>query len=412
MTPREELAASIRRLRKRVRLLFVERYGLYGASIGAVATAVLVLLSNRYDALISYTLWIGAFLICALAGVGYGLFKRLDDLAVAISADNRTGLKERLSTAVSLRDSQPGQFEEALISDANTHVASFRPGEVFRHRFGKPHGAFGIAVLLLLAVVILPQLPAFQSKLRRQEVQVMKREGAKLVKIAKDIRKQSDPGHKELRNLANKLSKLGSKMQTGRMTRKMAMLKTQKLSKEVQRKQDELARATQGRKPISQATSELRKANEALMKPPTDKRLAELARKDGPLTESERSELEQAVAKYADPNSRIPIPSELAEALAKLAENKNYQAAMELMRKLSEKLASGKMDKMDEKALRKQLEQLAKALKNTDLDKLAEQMLESAEKLAQMSPEELEKLMEELKKAEKMAQLLAKAGGG
>ncbi|MBI2844506.1 MAG: hypothetical protein HYX78_14010 [Armatimonadetes bacterium] len=414
MSPEEELHIAVRRLRRRVRLLMAERYGLFGASAGALAASMLVLLSSRFESLISYPLWMVTVLLCALIGALYGIFKRVSDLAVAITADQRTGLKERVSTAVSLYGSPtPSDWETALVSDASNRISAFRPQNVFPHRYGLPHSMFGAALLILLIAVFLPQTGPFQSKIRKQEVAVMKQEGAKLVKIAKDIKKETGPTDKDLRRLAAKLDALGKRMQTGRMTRKQALLKTQRLTKDIREKQDKLAQMNSERKSLGQARMDLQRANEdiaakAAQKVPSDKKLAELARKDGPLTTSERMELEQALAEYADPNSSVPIPSELAEALAKLFENEDYRKAMEILQKLSEKLAKGNMNKLDEEALRRQLEMLAKALENTDLDELAKQLRESAEKLAQMSPEELERLIKQLKEAE----LLAKAGGG
>lgn len=427
------LDSHIRRLRRRVRFLLIERGSLFGASAGVVAAVVLVLLSSRFDRLIDYRLWAGVIALGALAGGAVGLLRRLDDLTVASAADARIGLKERLSTAVSLtRSGGNDGMEEAVLADARDHITGVRSREVFHHRFGLPHGVFGIALVALLAVMLLPMLPVMQSKARRAEVTVMKHEGARLVKIAKDIRKQARPEREELRKLANRLEELGQKMQSGRLEKKKAMLKAQQLSKEVQKQQDELAKANQAKKSMAQAKLDMQKASEelakkmaekladkesiplseAMKKLPSDRQLAELARKPGELSAAEQKALEESIAKYADPENTLAIPSELGEALAKLAQNKDYQKAMELMQKLAQKLNSGKMSEMDKEALQKQLEQLAEALKGTDLDKLARMMRESAEKLAAMSPEELEKLLKEMEEMRQMAEMLAKAGEG
>ncbi|MDO8588472.1 MAG: hypothetical protein Q7T82_15700 [Armatimonadota bacterium] len=430
--PPEPLESHVRRLRRRVRLLFVERYALFGVAAGAGAAAVLVVLSYRYDELAESVLWAGTVGLGAAVGLIFALFKRLDDLTVAKSADRRTGLRERLSSAVSLPTSNsPDAMEAALMSDATSHIASLPSNAVFRHRFGAPHIAFGAALLVLLAVSIVPQLPTFQSKTRRQEIAVMKQEGKKLTNVAKDIKKLAKPKQEDLRHLAAALDKLGRKMQAGRMDRKRAMLKTNRLSKQVEKAQDRLARQNARTKSMDQAQSEMSKASrelaksiadklakqqnikpeDALKQIPSDKRLAELARKADKLTPAERDELAKALEKYADPNNNLAMPVELAEALAKLAQNEDYQKAMEIMQKLAQKLGSGNMSKMDKEALRKQLEMLAKALKNTDLDQLAKMLREQAEKLAKMSPEELKKLAEQMKQMQMMAMALNKAGG-
>lgn len=432
-----DLRAQVTRLRRRVRLLLIERWSLMGAAAGCVIAAVMVLLSGRYDNLLNYWLWAGVVLFGALVGAAVGLFLRISDLALAAAADRRTGLRERLSTAVALNgisDDTTDEFGAAVMSDAVSHVSGLRSRDVFRHRFAMPHAVFGIALIALAATIIIPQLPSVQNEQRRTEVAVMKKEGAKIKKLGEDMEKQTNPDDKELRKLAQKLEKLGWKMQTGRMTKKQAMLQTRRLSDAVKQEQDRLARQNSDKKSLEQAKAEMAKATqdiakraadeiakkehippaEALKKVPSDKRLAELARKEGPLTAAERKELEQAVEKYTNPDSSAPIPAELSEALAKLAENKDYQKAAELMQKLAQKLNSGKngkMSKMDKEMLKKQMEQLAKALKNTDLDKLAKQMLENAEKLSKMSPQELQKLIEQAEKMQQMAEALQKAGG-
>lgn len=419
----------IRRLRKRVRLLMVERYALFGGSVGAVICTVLVLLSGRFSVLLSYELWAGVIAVGVLGGIAFGLLRRLDDLSVAIAADRRTESKERLSTAVSLPETEERQeMERAVISDAGEHFAPLRAAEIFRHRFGLPHMAFGVSACLLLGVIILPHLAIFQSKERRQEVILMKTEGAKIVKIAKEIEKKSPRDEKELRKLATRMEKLGQQMRSGRMSRKQAMLNTRHLSKDIKEAQDKLARDNstgksmeQARTQAQEATSGLAKAaaekiakqegiplEEAMKRLPSDKRLAELARKAGALSKAETEELEKLVSKYADPNGTMPIPPELGEALAKLMQNEDYRKAVELMRQIAQKLNAGKGSKMDQELMKKQLAALAKALQNTDLNQLAKQMRENAEKLAKMSPEELQKLLEQIRKA----QMLAKAGGG
>jgi hypothetical protein len=416
MIRNDTLENHVRRLRRRVRLLICERLGLFGASVGAVIAAIMVLLSPRYDFLLDYGLWVGVVLLGAMIGAALGWIRRLDDLSVALAADRNTGLRERLSTAVALQGERDlGGMEEAVLSDASGRISSFRSNEVFRRRFGLPHKIFVASLIVLLCVVFLPQLPMFQSKMRSRERIVMRTEGKKLVKLAKDLKKETGDKHEELHKLAQKLDKLGGKMATGRMLRKQAMLKTRKLTEQVKAQQDRLAKERSGGKSLEQARSDMRKFSDKLAeqsKIPSDKELARLASKEGPLTESEQRALEQAVAKYADPNNGLPVPPELGEALAKLAQNEDYRKAAELMQKLAQKLNSGKMKPADREALRKQMEQLAKALKGTDLDKLAKMMRENAEKLAKLSPQELEKMVREMQKLQKMCKLLAKAGGG
>lgn len=432
MNPQTELQSHISRLKRRVRSLLVERYTLYGACAGMLAASVMVLLSGRIDSLLNYWLWAGVVVIGAVAGFIFGFTRKLDDLGVAIAADKRTGLKERVSTAVSLSANPPrDDMETALITDANEHIAGRNPSEVFAHKFGLPHIAAGVALLILMLAIIVPVLPMLHSASRKQEIATMKSEGAKMVQAAKDLRKDVGKDDKQMRKLASRIEQLGKKMETGRMAKKQAMLKTQRLTKQIMKEQDKLAERNAGTKTMKQAQAEVSKSSmdiarksaeeiakkeqippqEAMKKVASDKRMGELARKTGPLTKSEQQELEKAVRKYANPDSNLPIPAELAEAMAKLSENADFQKTAELMQELAKKLNLGSMKASDKEALKKQMEALAKALKGTDLDKLAKQMRENAEKLAKMSPEELKKLAEQIKKSQQMAQSLKQAAG-
>jgi len=428
------LDSQMKRLRRRVRLLMVERYALLGGSIGAIAAAVMVMLAPRYDAFLNPDLWVLTTAACAALGAAYGLLRKLDDLSVALAADKRTGLRERFSTAVALgKQGANGEMEGAVVHDADTHISTLRSRDVFRHRFSLAHILFSAALLVFLCAVILPMLPQFQSKVRRAEVAAMKREGANLAKIAKEI-KREDPKRAQLKRLAARLQDLGKKMETGRMARKQAMLKTQKLNKEVKKEQDRLAKLSSPAKTMEQAQAEMKKTSEelakqmaakmaadknipleeAMQKVPSDEELAKLVRKTGSLTPTERKSLEEALRKYTDPNSNLQMPKELGEALTKLAQNGDYQKAAEIMQQLAQKLGNpnSKMSQADKEALKKQMEALAQALKNTDLDKLAKAMKENAEKLAKMSPEELKKLAKQMQEAQKLAKLMQKAGAG
>jgi len=79
-TSQHRMRVHIKRLRRRVRLLMAERYGLFGAAAGTGAAAVLVLLSSKYNALLDWRLSYSPIAAGALIGAGYGLVRRLSDL--------------------------------------------------------------------------------------------------------------------------------------------------------------------------------------------------------------------------------------------------------------------------------------------------------------------------------------------
>ncbi|MDH7602071.1 MAG: hypothetical protein QHI38_07975 [Armatimonadota bacterium] len=439
---RQAVEKQVNIFRKRVRLLLIERGALFGASAGMTFSAVLAALSCRFDVLINYPLWTAVPLAGAAGGFLYGLLRPLDDLAVAALTDKRANLRERLSTALALsRQSDAATAHEsdvlrALINDAVERASKLDAGRVFPHKFGLPHAAFGVGTLLFAAAIVLPVCPAIQSENRRAEVRVMKREGAKLVRIAKEIRREAGSKQAEMQKLAARLEELGRKIESGRMSKKQAMLKAHRLTKEIRERQDQLAKAHGATKPMDRAAADIRKASEQLAKEmaaklaadknipfeqamkqlPHNTKLAKLAEKPGTLSPEEQNALEKMLAKFAAPGSTIRIPPELAAAFAKLLSNEDYRQAIKLLQALAKKLNlptdTSKITPADREALRKQLEALAKALKNTELDKLAKALLDNARKLAAMSPEELEKLVKELEQMRRMKRWLAKAKGG
>ena len=253
MSAERSLDNLMHRLRMRVRLLLAERYALFGGCVGAVACSVVVLLSGRYPALIDYRLWAGIVVAGVVGGCAYGLLRGLDDLSVALAADRRTGMKERLSTAVSFPDEgELPDMGRAVISDADEHFARLRSAEIFRHRFGLPHSAFCLAGIVLAAVLIIPMIPALHSKERLREIRVMKDEGKKIVKIARDV-KTNVPRDEDMKRLASRLEKLGRRMQSSRMPKKQAMLSARRLSKDIKEAQDRLTKENSTSKSMEQA---------------------------------------------------------------------------------------------------------------------------------------------------------------
>lgn len=430
MKSENNLLNQIKRMKNRVRLLMIERYALYGLSIGLIASSIIVLLSPKIDLLLDYRLWFAVILFGAIIGVVFGFIKRINDIDLAIAADIRTGMKERISTAVSfLSEPNHNDMESAVIQDAENHIRNLSPNTAFAHKFNKNHVIAAGSALIFTLSLFLPQYLANYSKTRKQEIAVMKSEGQKLVNVSKDLKEKNISKEEEIKKLAGRIEQLGRKMATGRMDKKQAMLKTRRLTEQVKQAQDRLAVKNSSSKSMSQANAEMNKAgreiakqaaeeiakrenipsSEALKKVATDKRLAELSKKTSALTSAERKELAQAIKKYSNPNSKLSIPQELGAAITKLAENGDFKEAAKIMQDLAKKMNLGDMPQMDKEMLKQQVDKLAEALKNTDLNKLAKQMKENAEQLAKMSPEELEKLAEQIKQARETAQALKKA---
>ena len=86
MNAAKDLNGSLAGLRKRVRLLLAEKYGLWGLAVGCAASAILVLISPKAPILLDYRLWWAVPILASAAGVSWGLaaaaFRNRDLLAV------------------------------------------------------------------------------------------------------------------------------------------------------------------------------------------------------------------------------------------------------------------------------------------------------------------------------------------
>lgn len=414
------LEQSLSQIKKRIRLLLIERHALLLGTIGAALGVVCVILSRWYFSIGEPPVLFGLVAAGLISGSIWGMLIKLSPYSVARAVEKRLNLKERLSSAVALSQTDDDMVH-ALITDAVKHAENINPKAVFPVKFDKNTAGFLASIVVLIGIFYLPQLPRFQSDIRRAEIAVMKREGKKLQKLANEAKKQSSPKNKEIaQQVALNMKKLGKKLETGRMNRKQAMVALKKLSKEIQTAQDKIAENNKPGKTMEQAARELKDVSPTLAKDmleriqkeklknlslgKTDPQLASMEKqikdmqaKSGAMSNSDLQKAEQSLSKYLSSQNGANMPPELASIMAELMKNGDYKRAMELMNELSKKLKSGNMSKMDQKNLEEQLKALAKALKNTDLEELAKKLREAAEKLAKMDPKEAAKLLAQCK---------------
>ena len=441
----EDFQRDLRRIRRRIRLLLVEKHALTVGAAAAGAAAVLVLLSKWFDALAEPLLLFMVVAAGLVAGAAWGMLRRLTPFATARAAEKRLDLKERLSSAVSIseRSAKPvirsaqSEMEEAVVEDAARHAQAIRPSDVFAHRFGREMAVFGVMLAVLLGLYYIPQIPAVQSPTRRAEVRVMKREGARLRELAKEAIKRVSPENRQIvRRVALNMERLGKRLESGRMTRKQAMLSLAKLSKDIKDTQDRLAAKAAGQKPMSQAVKDMRDASAKLARKMLEqiekqrrkngkidpkmeelsKRLKDLQASSGKMSDEEVRRAEKELSRFLQGEKGVPVPPELARMFAELLKNEDYRKAMELMNELAKKLGRGQMSEADMKNLAEQLKALAEALKGTDLNELARRLRLTAEMLSELDAKDAAKILAQMKKLPLPMPadlaMLGKMGGG
>ncbi|MBC8142193.1 MAG: hypothetical protein H7Y38_12215 [Armatimonadetes bacterium] len=241
---------ATRRLRQRRALKFGATGFLLGSVVGLGVAALIT-----YDVLRETTLPGGAaFLFLPtlaglLAGVSYGVLGKYDPVAVARLLEKRLDLKDRLSTALA-KPAGEAHISAAQESDAQKYV----PGdaEVFRAVPLSPvprrvyvAGAVALSVLLMYFA---PELPVFWNPTIRAERAVVKKEGEKLLAVAKAAAKEAKKKNlPEAEAAAKKVEALGKEMARGRMPLQKAMAERAKLAEDLQKAQAKIARDEQSK---------------------------------------------------------------------------------------------------------------------------------------------------------------------
>lgn len=423
-----DLESSLKPLRRRIRHVLILRHAVAFGAVGTAAAVAVVIISKKFVSL--DPLWIPAALIAAglIAGTAYGSLRRLTPFAVARAAENRLDLKERLSTSVRLSDfSGRDEMVDALLLDSIQHLGGVTPKDVFPHTLTPGSKMFGFLCILLVGLIFLPQIPAFQSKERRLEVKVMKEEGKELVKLAKEIEKKVSKDNEELaKSIAQNMKALGKQMESGRMTKKRAMLATKKLSMEIEEAQKKLADRNMAKagKSADDAGRELQEMGTAL-DPETAEKMASMQfkidelSKLGNLTPEQLKDFQKLAKKLSEMKSALQLFPEMLAKLADALAGKDYQQAMITLEQLAQMLREGKFSPEQMKQLAKELRALAEAIKGTPFEPLTKELKKAAEALekgnAQMAAASLEKaakLGAEIAKTLQDMDLLAKAGEG
>lgn len=357
----EEIKRQVSRARRRMiteQFLSVATWSLFAAlliSVLAIAIPKIWVVSFAGD---TWTWsWLGGGL-----GAGFLLacvwtyYVRRSAMEAAVEIDRRFGLKERVSSTLSLEprdlESEAGQ---ALMSDAARRVARVNVGEQFGVKMNwrtlLPLGPALAAGLLFLAPDA--QKPAAASgsttaAAARQQVKVAAENAKKALQ------------ERQKRAAESGLTELNDMM------------------KELERVYDELSKKDVDRKPAMVKLNDLAKTLE--------KRRGDLGDKDA---------LKEQLSKLKD---LAPGP---ADKMAEALKTGDFQNAVKEMQKLKEKLEKGELSEADQKKLAEQLKQVQEKMQ-----KLAEAHEQAKQDLQQQIQEA--KQQGDLAKAGKLQQKLDK----
>lgn len=417
------LSAVIRQATRRVRWIRARQQGANGLMIGSGLSAV-VLLAERLRLLEpdSYSPeWLLAPPLIGLAvGALWGATRAIPPLALLKLLETRLDLKERLSTAHILAPTSDSTdpFVVRQIADAEAHAATGADLKKALPLLPIPRRVYyaGASVGAAFLLWFLPTLPVFQSPAERAEKASLKRDGERLVRIAKKL--EAEAQNKKLdkaQNAAAKLAKLGEEMKRGRLTQQKAMMKAAKLTEELKAAQQAAAQQSSP-KSLPSAAREMQKALSAAQmnsssnsadgqKPNDANQLNAPQNSPNDKNKNAKSAAQQAMNKAVQAMSQNSSPS-LAEQLSKMAdlaaqnEPGNQQGREQMANQLSA-LADALKGTSFEKASQA-LKEASEALKSGDMSRASEKLREAARKVQDSA-----KSGEESNAMQQMAQALA-----
>lgn len=270
-------------------------------------------------------------------------------IAAAIEVDRRTGLAERISTALAVEGRQD-PMARAVLEDARRYAARVSVAEAFPLRWHREYwGALGLGLLALALFVWMPQYDLLSRRARQEE---LAREQAAVRREARRMRRE-----------LNRLKRLA------------APQSLEKAEAYLERTEEVIRRMERGKMTRAEALAELN-------------RLAEV------LKEARRG---------LSPGSLVPksmlskrgLTRKLARALAQ----RDFQAARRELSQLAQQASTlAQRSTQDSEDLKRRLQELLEKLKEANQKDLAER-LEQLRQQAQsekLTPEQLDRLKEEL----------------
>ena len=365
-------------------------------------------------------LWAGVIgLALPLAGLLFGLAKRFAGSDTARWLDREIGLKERLSTALEMSDisAKNSAWSALVISDAAKAAGKIEPGKLLPLRLPK---VCHWTLLVLAACVGLGFVPEHRSQAhldQQRDSAIIEDVGQNLTELTKLQVQLSPPQLEPTEDALESVQELGREFKRGKLVRDEALAK---LSSLAERLRDQSSKLGYARTP-----NKMQRQLDELKKSLGDAKEAKLEQFDA--LKSKMDDVKDAAAGLPDPSSpegqqaRLELAQSMAD-LARMAEQMglempNIDEALQALESSDIDQFLKNMDFAGEDL--QKMEDLAKAMQNLQMQMaengktLGEQLengqvpaaIESLQKMmgqlatAQLTPEQLEKMIQELQEA-------------
>lgn len=408
---------------RRIRLLLVSQWAARILCWTALACMLWLLASKiRWAAEPSPTALGAILLVSALVGVVIGLTRPVSQMAVARLTDEKTGLKERLSGAVEF-EKMAGEnaFARVQMADANAHAKDLDLRRVYPFRITREMVASAALALITFLILLIPTIPLFWSKEKKQEMAEVKAAGIVMEKLIRDVeKKHQNEKVDEAKKAAKEAQKLAEAMKKTSVNKKAALVQMAKLTKQMQEQMKQAAGANEpNRLAMQKAAEDIKKSLEDRQKQieQSAKMKAEEAKKAGKGENGEKNNEKNGDKQNAKSgekpgekagkngeNKPTEAMKQAQQALQKFAQalaDQNADMQNQALQELADQMQKGEMTPQEMQGMQQQLQQMAEALKNTDLKNASEQMKQMAEmmKAMKLDPETLKKLAEMMRKA-------------
>jgi len=436
MSELQVIESALKRAASRRRWARALRGGGIGLLFGALVSLLLSGIYHVRDLPLALNL-AGALIPIpfVLAGMIIGGWRtpRLNEVARWV--DGRQHLKERLSTALEIgREPSENHWNDLVVADAAHHARDLDPRKMVPFNL---HRATRWAVIVLVLCAGLGFVPEYRSKaykLKKADEQNIKEVGRQLADLTRRNLEKRPPALETTQKSMQAVTDIGDQLQKKALTRSEALKDlanvTDRLKDELKemgkdpalKRLEQAARASTGND--SQTAAGLQKQMDSLQKQlgtPTgnpeamdklQKQLEKLqeaakgmADKNSPGTEAERQKMSESLSALSRQMQEMGLQlPQLDDAINALAANqtdlvmKDLQAAvtdLEKMRDMAKSLQQlqQQMDKLG-KDLAEQLKNGQPEVAQQTLQKMIEQL-----KAANLSQEQLEKMMQEVTKA-------------
>lgn len=380
--------------------------------------------------------WVGGVaLACVLGGFIVGFWRKASLLETARWVDVKQNLRERMSTALEVaQTAPPGTWRDLVLTDAAAHAQEIEPKKLVPFAFPKA-ARWAIAIFIFAAG--LGFLPEYRSKAqaqKKEDEKVIKEVGRQVASLTKRELTERPPALEQTKKSLESVSELGERLEKMSLTRSEALKDlasaTDKLKDELKqiskdpalRKMEQAARSPSGRnadtaagmqKQIETLQKQLdsnAKNPEALDQLQKDMEKVKdaakaLASKSGQDAADAQQKLSAALSSLSQQASQagvdLPQIDEAINALAAANADrfmKEIEAALKDLDKLRD--MKQKLEAMQAQA-EKLGKDLAEQLKNGQAEAAADTLEKLAEKLkaANLSPEGLNKVLDEVSKA-------------